>query len=121
MEEKPRYSDQELAEFEELLLRKKQETIKQVEAFERQLAELADSGKDENSLDNTSYEAEIDYLVSYKERSEKHLASIEKALYRVKNKTYGICVVTGKLIDKNRLKAVPTTTKSMEAKQQNTK
>lgn len=79
--------------------------------------ELAERGKDENSLDNASYEAKIDFLVSYRERSKKYLDSVEKALYRIKNKTYGVCVVTGKLIDKERLKVVPTTTKSIEAKQ----
>lgn len=121
MKEKMRYSDQELKEFEELLLKKKQETLDQIESFDRQLSELAESGKDENNLDNTNYEAQIDFLGSYKERNEKFLANIEKALYRIKNKTYGVCVVTGQLIDKNRLKAVPTTTKCIEAKQQKTK
>ena len=78
--------------------------------------ELAEGGKEENSLDNTSYETQVDFLVSHKDRSEKHLQDIEKALYRVKNKTYGICVITGQLINKQRLLAVPTTTKSIEAK-----
>jgi len=112
-----RYTDEDLAEFEQILLKKKQKTIEQIESFDKQLRELAESGKEENSLDNTNYESQIDYLVSYRERNEKHLADIEKALYRIKNKSYGICVVTGKLIDKKRLMAVPTTTKSIEAKQ----
>ena len=90
--------------------------LEHIESCRLQLIELAESGKDENSLDNTTFEAQINHLVAYKERSEKHLSDIEKALYRIKNKSYGICVVTGKLIDKNRLLAVPTTTKSIEAK-----
>jgi RNA polymerase-binding protein DksA len=121
MENKIRYSDEELKEFEQLLLKKQNETIQQIESFNKQLLEIAENGKDENSLDNTSYEAQIDFLVSYRDRNEKYLDSLDKALYRIKNKTYGVCVITGKLIDKNRLKAVPTTTKSIEAKTQNIK
>ena len=117
METKVRYSDHDLQEFEQVLMHKRQKTLEQIESFDKQLRELAESGKDENSLDNTNYESQIDYLVSYKERNEKHLLDIEKALYRIKNKSYGVCVVTGKLIDKKRLLAVPTTTKSIEAKQ----
>ena len=49
-------------------------------------------------------------------RQKKHLQDLENALIRVENKSYGICVVTGQLIDKKRLLAVPTTTKSLEAK-----
>jgi RNA polymerase-binding protein DksA len=112
-----RYSDAELKEFEQILLKKREEALQQIDSFNKQLQELADGGKDENSLDNTSYEAQIDFLVSYRERSLKYLNSVEKALFRIKNKTYGICVVTGKLINKERLKVVPTTTKSIEAKQ----
>jgi RNA polymerase-binding protein DksA len=119
MEEKIRFSDEELSEFEELLKKKQVETSRQIESFNKQLAEIAENGKDENSLDNTSYEAQIEFLASYRDRNEKYLDSLDKALYRIKNKTYGICVVTGKLIDKNRLKAVPTTTKSIEAKTKN--
>jgi len=116
METKIRYSDEELREFEQLLMAKREKTVEQIESFNIQLKELADSGKEENSLDNTTYESQIDYLLSYKERNIKHLSDIEKALFRIKNKTYGICVVTGKLIDKKRLLAVPTTTKSIDAK-----
>ncbi len=110
------FSDEELREFETLLLQKREKTIAQIQEFDRQLRELTENGKDENSLDNTSYESQMDYLISYRERNEKHLSDIDKALIRIQNKTYGICVVTGGLIDKNRLLAVPTTTKSIEAK-----
>jgi len=110
------FSDEELKEFELLLLQKREKAIAQILEFDKQLRELTENGKDENSLDNTSYESQMDYLISYRERNEKHLSDIDKALIRVQNRTYGICVVTGELIDKNRLLAVPTTTKSIEAK-----
>lgn len=118
MGEKQQYSDEMLKKFENILLEKKEKTFQQIETFNIQLKELTEGGKDENSLDYSTYEAQIDYLASYKARNIKHLSDIEKALYRIKNKSYGICVVSGKLIDENRLMAVPTTTKSIEAKQQ---
>lgn len=110
------FSDEELREFEELLLQKREKTVAQILEFDKQLRELTENGKDENSLDNASYESQMDYLVSYRERNEKHLSDIDKALIRIQNKSYGICMITGALIDKDRLLAVPTTTKSIEAK-----
>jgi DnaK suppressor protein len=110
------FNDEELKEFEALLLQKREKVIAQILEFDNQLRELTENGKDENSLDNTSYESQMDYLISYRERNEKHLSDIDKALIRIQNKTYGICVISGTLIDKNRLLAVPTTTKSIEAK-----
>jgi RNA polymerase-binding protein DksA len=119
MNEILRYSPEDLLEFERLLLEKKEKTERQINDFQDQFDTMVENGKDENNLDDSSYESQLEYLTSYIARNNKHLGDIKNALMRIKNKTYGICTVTGKLIDKGRLLAVPTTTKSIEGKNQN--
>ena len=64
---------------------------------------------------------EREYLNQMAERQSTYIDHLEKALLRIENKTYGICRVTGKLIDKERLRAVPHATLSIEAKMQQAK
>jgi RNA polymerase-binding transcription factor DksA len=116
-----RYSDAELIEFKELISRK-------LEAAKKELAYLHGliTRKDEMSGDETdnrymtmedgSLSMEREQLSQMASRQHDFIDKLEKALMRIENKTYGICRVTGKLIDKARLRAVPHATLSIEAK-----
>ncbi len=116
-----RYGDADLAEFREIINRK-------LEAAKRELAYLQGliTRKDEmgGDTDDTHYMTMEDGSMSMEREQLSQMASrqityidhLEKALMRIENKTYGICRVTGKLIDKARLKAVPHATLSIEAK-----
>ena len=79
----------------------------------------------ENSVHASSYDpedaselSEKEYLLTMMTRQRRYIENLEAALERIKNRTYGICRVTGKLIDKRRLMAVPHATTSVEGKQQ---
>ncbi|NUM31352.1 MAG: TraR/DksA family transcriptional regulator [Bacteroidetes bacterium] len=117
--EKSYYTDEELQEFKELILKK-------LESAKAELKDLAESGNNSNGTDDTGsvyktmedgnstlLKENISQLAS---RQRKFIDNLEMALLRIENKTYGICKVTGKLIPKERLLAVPHTTQSMEAK-----
>ena len=112
-----KYSQEDLLEFEKILMAKRDARNVEIQDYSRQISELSENGKDENGIENSGYEAQFNYLFSHKERAMKNLRDIENALSRIKNNTYGICVVTNALISKQRLLAVPTTTKSIEGKQ----
>lgn len=120
-EEKIRYTKEELAEFEELILAK-------LESAKVELNILLKSikGKDETgtasitgklrSLEDGAGTAEKEHLNQLASRQEKFIKNLKDALIRIKNGTYGICSVSGKLISKERLRAVPHTTQSIESK-----
>lgn len=82
----------------------------------QQIDNISEKGKDENSLDNNSSNMEAERLISRKNRILKHMQFLNNALRRLENGTYGICLETGELIEKNRLMAVPTTTLSITGK-----
>lgn len=115
-----RYSDSDLVEFKEIILRKLDAAKKEL-AYLQGLITRRDEGGD---MDEGRYMTMEDGSVSMEREQLSQLASrqitfidhLEKALMRVENKTYGICRVTGHLIDKARLRAVPHATLSMEAK-----
>ncbi|MGJ7033455.1 TraR/DksA family transcriptional regulator [Niabella hirudinis] len=115
-----RYSDSDLAEFKEIILRKLDAAKKEL-AYLQGLITRRDEGGD---MDEGRYMTMEDGSVSMEREQLSQLASrqitfidhLEKALMRVENKTYGICRVTGHLIDKARLRAVPHATLSIEAK-----
>lgn len=112
-----RYSDAELAEFRELIENKLEKAREQLANLESQLLEINennDSGYDLDDDSSNSYDKEL--LNEMAIRQKKYIQDLENAFIRIKNKSYGICVVTGTLIDKKRLLAVPTTTKSLAAK-----
>lgn len=111
-----RYSEEDLSFFESLLEDKKSICLEQIENYQTQLDEITGNGKDENSIDNSGYDSQIEYLISNMGRSKRYYYELENALARIKHKTYGICVVTNQLIDRKRLIAVPTTTKSIIVK-----
>jgi RNA polymerase-binding transcription factor DksA len=123
LQEKVRYSDGELMEFKEVILAK-------LEKAREDLKMLMDAytNTDEHGTDDTSPTFKVleeGYQVLSKEensrlasRQQKFINSLENALLRIENKTYGICRVTGKLISKERLMSVPHATLSIEAKLQ---
>jgi len=115
-----RYSDAELAEFKELIL-KKLDTAKKELAYLQGLITRKDEGDMEDgrymTMEDGSMSMEREQLSQMASRQITFIDHLEKALMRIENKTYGICRVTGKLIDKARLRAVPHATLSIEAKQ----
>ena len=121
MAEKTRYSDEELQEFKELIL-KKLELAKR--DYENMLASLmnADGNDAEDTMPTYKNLEEGSLTLSKEEtqnlamRQQKFIQGLQAALVRIENKTYGICRVTGKLIPKERLRAVPHATLSVEAK-----
>lgn len=116
--EKTRYSDEELAEFRELIEGKLAEARKQLEYYQKQLLELGDNPDGKiRSLEDGTGSVEREQLTQLAARQESLIHHLENALLRIENKVYGICRKTGKLISKERLRAVPHATLSIEAKQ----
>lgn len=124
-ESKTRYSDEELKEFEELILKKLSKARDEFRILKETLNRNNDEGTDSTSGGNTKVledgaeTAEKENLSQQAARQQKFITNLENALVRIKNRTYGICSVTGKLISKERLIAVPHTTQSIEAKMMN--
>ena len=122
MAEKLRYSDEELAEFKQLIEAK-------LELARREYMQVMDTltNRSGNDVDDTmptykvleegSMSQTKEELTTRAARQQKFIQSLQAALVRIENKTYGVCRVTGKLIPKERLRAVPHATLSIEAKQ----
>lgn len=112
-----RYSDTDLAEFKALIENKVAKTQAQLTALESQLTATAESKDNEGDwMDDSTINADIEMLEVMANRQRKHLIDLQNALQRIYNKSYGICIITGELIDKKRLLVVPTTSKSLVAK-----
>ncbi len=120
--DKTRYSDDELKEFQILINRKLEKAREEYKILKETLNRNNDEGTDATSGGNTKVledgaeTAEKENLSQLAARQQKYITNLENALVRIKNGTYGICSVTGKLISKERLIAVPHTTQSIEAK-----
>jgi RNA polymerase-binding transcription factor DksA len=119
--ERARYSDVELKEFKELVVRKLDEARIELVNLQAQIINANENGTDDTSASFKMLEDGSDTLAKEEAanlaaRQKKFIEQLESALIRIENKTYGICRVTGKLIPKERLRAVPHTTQSMEAK-----
>lgn len=117
-EEKTRYSDEDLEEFKQIILKK-------LDKAKTDLEILRESMHSDGEVDsNLTYRLQDDgkeNLIKEENarliaRLERFIRDLELALVRIENKTYGICRVTGKLIEKDRLRAVPHATLSIEAK-----
>src|SRR5882672_2416591 len=119
---KTRYSDEELKEFETLIIGKLDKAKDEFKILKETLNRNNDEGTDSTSGGNTKVledgaeTAEKENMSQLAARQLKYITNLENALVRIKNGTYGICSVTGKLISKERLIAVPHTTQSIEAK-----
>jgi DnaK suppressor protein len=115
---KTRYSDEELREFRILIEEKLEQARKELNFYLDQLSDMADNPDIKiKGLDDGIGTAENERLYSLAARQRKHIQHLENALIRIQNKVYGICRETGKLISKERLRAVPHATLSIEAKQ----
>jgi RNA polymerase-binding transcription factor DksA len=116
-----RYSDADLAEFKEIILNKIQKAQSDLDLIKSAYMNDLNNGTDDTSptfkafeegSESMSKEANSQLAI----RQEKFIRDLKNALFRVENKTYGVCRVTGKLINKERLKIVPHATMSIEAK-----
>jgi len=121
--ETKRYSDSELLEFKELINKKLVVAKEELNNLLTQMSNPGINGGTDtdntyNKTDDGASTSEKEYLSQLAARQRKFIENLENAIIRVENKTYGICKVTGKLISKERLRAVPHTTLSMEAKLQ---
>jgi RNA polymerase-binding transcription factor DksA len=116
-----RYSDNELMEFKELIYRKLEAAKKELNYLQGLITRKDETGGDESenrymTMEDGSLSMEREQLSQMASRQITFIDHLEKALMRIENKTYGVCRVTGKLIDKARLRAVPHATLSIEAK-----
>ncbi len=119
--EKTRYSDAELQEFKEIINEKLRIAREELSALTKSLNASNANGTDDTAgtfktLEDGSATLEKEQTNQLAARQKKFIDNLEAALVRIENKTYGICRETGKLIQKERLRAVPHTTLSMEAK-----
>ena len=116
-----RYSDAELQEFREIITKKLDAAKKELNYLQGLITRKDESGDmDEGrymTMEDGSVSMEREQLSQMASRQITFIDHLEKAMMRIENKTYGICRVTGKLIDKARLRAVPHATLSIEAKQ----
>lgn len=113
-----RYSVAELEEFKVLIEQQLEQALIGHNRMQSQVDGLIDQVGDGSDLvDESSRGNDLEMLYMMLSRSRKHLQDLENALLRIQHKSYGICTVTGDLIAKRRLLAVPTTTKSLQGKQ----
>lgn len=116
-----RYSDVDLNEFRELINKKLDAAKKELNYLQGLITRKDEMGGDESdnrymTMEDGSISMEREQLSQMASRQITFIDHLEKAIMRIENKTYGICRVTGKLIDKARLRAVPHATLSIEAK-----
>jgi RNA polymerase-binding transcription factor DksA len=116
-----RYSDNDLTEFKEIIQKKLDAAKKELTYLQGLITRKEEGGDmDEGrymTMEDGSVSMEREQLSQMASRQITFIDHLEKAMMRIENKTYGICRVTGKLIDKARLRAVPHATLSIEAKQ----
>lgn len=120
-EAKTAYSQEELREFEVIIQQKLTIAKEELTSLKESLSKKNDTGTDYTAstsklLEDGADTLERESLSQLAARQQKFVVNLENALIRIKNGTYGVCVDTGKLISKERLKAVPHTMHSIEAK-----
>jgi DnaK suppressor protein len=118
---KTRYNDADLQEFKQIIMGKLDVARDEFVKMQKSLQNPNENGDENTSnqyltLDDGASTFEKENLNQLAARQKKFVDNLEAALIRIENKTYGVCRVTGKLIQKERLKAVPHATLSMEAK-----
>jgi DnaK suppressor protein len=116
---KNRYSDKELAEFKDIIDSKLASERKDLKYFQDQINNTAEQNGGHRGgvgADEAQGTEAVEYLSNMVDRKVQYIDKLEKALIRISNKSFGICKVTGELINLMRLRAVPTTTQSIEAK-----
>lgn len=114
------FTDEELEEFRQLILKKRADAMEDIESMRAQLEDAreheSDSAYSFHMADAGTDAMEREKLYLMLARQQKFVGYLDRALERIEHKTYGICKVTGKPIQKERLMAVPHTEISMEAK-----
>lgn len=121
VDEATRYSDADLAEFKEIIQKKIEKAQSDLDLIKSAYMNDLNNGTDDTSPTFKAFEEGSETMSKEANsqlaiRQEKFIRDLKNALFRVENKTYGICKVTGKLISKERLKIVPHATMSIEAK-----
>ncbi len=121
VDEKIRFSDAELAEFKELIQSKLDKAKYDLDLIKSAYLNDSNNGTDDTSPTFKAFEEGSETMSKEANsqlaiRQEKFIRDLKNALIRIENKTYGLCKVTGKLINKERLKIVPHATMSIEAK-----
>ena len=116
-----RFSDAELKEFEDLINNKLEQARSDYDQLQRSLSYEDDNRTEDTAptfkmMEDGSDTMSREETAQLAARQQKFIMSLENALLRIKNKTYGVCRVTGKLIAKERLRLVPHATMSIEAK-----
>ena len=123
MGEKTRYSDAELQEFKEIIIQKLDKAKNDYELLKDVITHGESNDTEDTSptfkvLEEGAATLSKEEAGKLAQRQLKFIQHLQAALVRIENKTYGVCRVTGKLIQKERLKAVPHATLSIDAKQQ---
>ncbi|MCH1583466.1 MAG: TraR/DksA C4-type zinc finger protein [Flavobacteriales bacterium] len=118
-----RFSDKELKEFEDLIHEKLTQARSDFDQLQRSLSYEDDNRTEDTAptfkmMEDGSDTMSREETAQLAARQQKFIMNLENALLRIKNKTYGVCRVTGKLIAKERLRLVPHATMSIEAKNQ---
>jgi RNA polymerase-binding protein DksA len=115
------YSDEDLEYFKQIIIKKRDEAEKEINALQTSLRESMENSSDESAYSfhmadagTDAQEREKTYMLF--NRTKKFIRYLDDALVRIQNKTYGVCKVTGKKIAKGRLEAVPHTQLSIDAK-----
>jgi len=121
VDEQIRFSDADLAEFKALIQAKLEKAKNDLELIKSAYMNDLNNGTDDTSPTFKAFEEGSETMSKEANsrlaiRQEKFIRDLKNALIRIENKTYGICKVTGKLINKERLKIVPHATMSIEAK-----
>jgi RNA polymerase-binding transcription factor DksA len=122
MAEKTRYSDEELQEFKEIILSKLDKAKKDYELLKSAITQSESNDTQDTSptfkvLEEGAATLSKEESGRLAQRQKKFIDHLHAALIRIENKTYGICRESGKLISKERLRAVPHATLSIDAKQ----
>lgn len=118
-EPKTRYSDEDLQEFKLLIDSKLAQAQEELNTTQQQIADLNENGFNQQGgdwYDDSTTHTDLEMLQRMMVRQQRYVQDLKNALLRIHNKTYGICSVTGLLIDKSRLRLVPHATKSIDGK-----
>lgn len=125
MAEKVRYSDEELEEFRTLILEKLEKATREFEKLRETVTntgnDVVDTAPTFKALEEGADVRDKEEAARLAERQRKFIHHLQAALVRIENKTYGVCRATGKLIPKERLRAVPHATLSVDAKNRDAK
>ena len=122
MAEKTKYTDEELVEFKELINQKLEKAMEDFDILKKTITHSESNDTEDTSptfkvLEEGAATLSKEEAGRLAQRQQKFIQHLQGALIRIENKTYGVCRETGKLISKERLRAVPHATLSIEAKQ----